>query len=341
MNATFEIPPCPETGRHQWLLAAANYCRNRGIPHDRAASLLAERINRAPGPREIERAVEKSYAQSCSCGTAPVFVPKRRALLSVEPDTDLAQRIAARITPPANWRHWLWERSPKIPEYVTPSSFITHLYRPGERVCVFVDDKAKAPALFADPLVDNPIPTTGPNGVFFLCNPVDANWHPTGELRPDGSAVLSCRNWKATTDWRYFVLESDALPGDIWLAIVAQIPLRIAAIYTSGGKSTHVLCRIDAKSKADWDGAADRLKRPLRKIGGDAGVLSAVRLTRLPGCFRESKHGFQKLLYLNPAPSPEPVCLLDLPRLNDRGSVLNRWCTMSPRWTDARRRAIR
>ena len=337
MNATFEIPPCPETGRHQWLLSAANYCRNRGVDAVEASSLLASRLNRAPGPREIERAIEKAYSQTCPTvgGFARTFIAKRRPLLSVEPDTELAQRIAARITPPENWRHWLWERSPKIPELVTPTKFITHLYQPGERVCVFVNEWSKAPALFADPMVENAIPTTGPNGVFYLCNPVDGGWHPTG--KPD----LSCRNAAATTAWRYFVLESDALPGDTWLAIVAQIPLRTAAIYTSGGKSIHVLCRIDAKSKADWDAAADRLKRPLRKIGGDAGVLSAVRLTRLPGCFRESKNGFQKLLYLNPDPPTMPTRLLDAPRVNDRRSVLDRWCSMCPRWESARRRAIR
>ena len=95
----------------------------------------------------------------------------------------------------------------------------------------------------------------------------------------------------------------------------------------------HALVRVDAKTKTHWDqivkGTVDHegrrisegLQPGLRWLitnGLDKGVLSAVRLTRLPGCYRHGKVGkryerpqLQKLLYLNPEASPmhpRPIC---------------------------------
>jgi hypothetical protein len=82
------------------------------------------------------------------------------------------------------------------------------------------------------------------------------------------------------------VLESDEADAQLWLAALVQMPLRIAAIYTSGGRSIHALVRIDATSKADWDAKAAKLKPLLTVMGADPAAMTAVRLTRLPGCFR-------------------------------------------------------
>jgi hypothetical protein len=81
--------------------------------------------------------------------------------------------------------------------------------------------------------------------------------------------------------------------------------LRIAAIYTSGGKSIHALVRLDAESKAAWDAERDRMRTALVTFGADEGALTAVRLTRLPGAKRDERP--QELLYLNPNPSGIPI----------------------------------
>jgi hypothetical protein len=116
------------------------------------------------------------------------------------------------------------------------------------------------------------------------------------------------------------VLESDdAEPGQ-WMAALAQLPLPIAAIYTSGGKSIHALVRIDASSKHDWDAKAAEIEPVVIPLGADPRAISAVQLTRLPCCERlgtDGKDGkyvpypqprLQRLLYLNPSPDGTPIC---------------------------------
>jgi len=253
-------------------------------------------------------------------------------------DADKLAAIAGRITHPQNWRHWLSERSPKRPDAMNAWSFLGHLYRSGEIVLVFDKMESKRPVQMvsiAAPL-DCRVPATiqaggrHGSGIWFLCNPVDGQWHDTGARDERGEPILSCRNRQAVTNWRYAVLESDQAPADQWIAFVAQLPFRISALYTSGGRSVHCLIRIDATSKAEWDSIVEPLKRPLKVLGADSGCLSAVRLTRLPQCRRPEKSSIQKLLYLCPNPPLAP--LFDLPVLFPRYETLARWRRCSPRW---------
>jgi hypothetical protein len=121
--------------------------------------------------------------------------------------------------------------------------------------------------------------------VWFLCNPVDGEYHDNPRL----GGKQSRRSQESVTAWRYMVLESDEADPRQWLAALAQMPLRVAAIYTSGGRSIHVLVRVNAASKADWDAMAYTLKPILTVLGADPGAITAVRLTRLPGCYRGQK----------------------------------------------------
>lgn len=140
----------------------------------------------------------------------------------------------------------------------------------------------------------------------------------------------SCRSEESIETFRYAVLESDQAAPDDWFAFIAQLPIRIAAIYSSGSRSVHSLIRLDARTKAEWDAQIQPLKRPLKLLGADAACLSAVRLTRLPGCWRPDKNRFQRLLYL--CPNPTAQRLLDLPVLQSRAAALARWRQLCPRW---------
>ena len=80
-----------------------------------------------------------------------------------------------------------------------------------------------------------------------------------------------------------------------------QLPLPIVSITSSGGKSLHALVRVAANSKANWDQIIGAIKPRLI----DPGALTAVRLTRLPNCYRGER--FQELLYLDPTPTDEPI----------------------------------
>jgi hypothetical protein len=91
----------------------------------------------------------------------------------------------------------------------------------------------------------------------------------------------------------------------LWLAALAQLPLKIAAIYTSGGKSIHALVRLDASTKAEWDAVRDKIKPILVPLGADPAAMTAVRLSRLPQTLRGKAP--QRLLYLNPQPTEDPI----------------------------------
>ena len=94
-------------------------------------------------------------------------------------------------------------------------------------------------------------------GVWFLINPVD------GEAHPNDNGHESTRSAANMTSWRYLLIESDHAEPCDWLAALVQMPLPISAIYTSGGRSIHALVRVDAESKAHWDGIAASLKPAL------------------------------------------------------------------------------
>ena len=336
MHSTFAVCPPAGNGVHSWLLSAANHCRIAGLPATEAERRLAAGITRAPKPAtEISATVAKAYGSTWTPSGMP-FKSYHRApvpLTAITFNPDKLKMIASTIPQPANWRHWLWERSPKRPECMNAFSFLSHLYRDGEKVHLFDKMDSKTPmhtATIRHPMdcrVPAVIRAGGKNGLgcWFLCNPVDGEFH--HNPRQDS---MSCRSEESLTAFRYAVLESDAAPFDQWLAFVAQLPVRVAAIYTSGGRSIHALIRLDATSKAQFDATIAPLKRPLKVLGADPACLSAVRLTRLPGCWRPEKNGFQKLLYL--CPDPPTGRLADLPALRSRFEMLDRWRNLCPRW---------
>lgn len=202
---------------------------------------------------------------------------------------------------------WFVARSPKRPDTSTPATFLHELYAPGERVIIFDVFESQGQAVWK--CTPPPFDTRAldafrigkPNGVWFLCNPV------TGDYLPNDKGTLSRRSWQNVTSWRYMVLESDAADPAHWLASLAQLPLPIAAIYTSGGKSIHALVRLGAESKKQWDDTAARLKPMVITLGADRAAITAVRLTRLPQCERVEKGEMQKLLYLDGKPDLCPI----------------------------------
>lgn len=257
-----------------------------------------------------------------------------------------AQLTDIHITPA-----WLRERSPIDPATADPTAFLHTIFRPGETALIFTREYSQGDYAYQPetgwlrlgqqrniPNTSAKPPTTAKNGVFFLNNPVDGQWHydATQVERP-----WSRRRADAITTWRHMVIESDHADPRQWVNFLIQFPWPILALYTSGGKSIHALVRLDAATKEEWDFLCGRAKPLLSTMGADPKTLSASRLTRLPGCLREGKYiqqkreengrtitthiyepypkpRRQKLLYLAPNPSG-PIA--DQPRyrnLNDQ-----------------------
>lgn len=245
--------------------------------------------------------------------TAPFTMPTRPAPPRPKPtfQADKLAKFAAKLD--GIDAPWFAARSPKCPWNRTPASFLHSLYLPGEKVVIFDTYKSQGQAVWTckePPFNANELNhfTTGrEHGVWFLNQPVSGEHADTGTLNADGTPHLSRRSYRTVTAWRYAVLESDKADPAHWLAAVAQLPLPIASITTSGGKSIHALVRIDADTKEQWDGIIDAMEPALVTLGADPGALTAVRLTRLPCCRREEKDQWQKLLYLNPSPDETPI----------------------------------
>jgi len=228
---------------------------------------------------------------------------------------------------------WLANRSSLDPAQVTASGFLQALYPAGEKVVIFSVYKSQGQAIWPA----EKVPTEGAEGVWFLAQPVDGLAHPNPRsLGKDGQPKMSRRSEESVTAFRYIVLESDVSDMRDWLGLLVQLPLRIEAIYTSGGRSIHALMRVDCATRGAWDEERKALAPVLNLLhigGNDAGALSCVRLTRLPGALRLGKTDeagiyrrfpqpkLQKLLYLRPG---APVrAIKDLAPVRDVEAM---WC---------------
>lgn len=241
------------------------------------------------------------------------YEPKPKAVFDPATLAQFARKFRAEVTPA-----WLADRSRVSPLAITSGALFLHqLYDARrEQVLVFTEQQSQGQAIWPS----WNLPTEGPDGVWFLAQPVDGKFHenPRAPLDEQGRPKKSRRSMEAVTSWRYLVLESDEAPARDWVAALVQLPLRIVAMYTSGGKSIHALVRIDAESKTAWDAKKDLVVDALAVMGADPKAMTAVRLTRLPGCLRgrdATRGKLQRLLYLCPDPPPKPICTL--PRLRD------------------------
>jgi hypothetical protein len=231
---------------------------------------------------------------------------------------DLARKVPP-ITP-----EFLESISPKSARNRNPASFLHELYKPGENVLIFTEYRSQGQRVWTHkhpPFNARELDwcRTGERcGVWFLSNPV------TGEYSPNDNGQPSRRSWQNVTNWRYLVLESDEADPTHWLGALVQMPLPIAALTMSGGKSIHALIRIDAESKQQWESIVGKWKPALVTLGADAKAMSAVRLTRLANCERLGTDGrdgnyqafdkprLQQLLYLNPCPDHTPLAEMPL-----------------------------
>lgn len=313
------------------------------IPFTTAWTEIAGRVRgiKAVGDKWFDRNIARAY-DSIGADKGSTWKIDRPAREEKKEKAVFRNYMLDRVAGPwseAVSREWLAARSPVDPRFAGPVDFLASLYEPGERVVVFdvfasqgqwvwnaehgLESSTVFPAaLYQKAAVPFEKPgrdfdARGREGVWYLCNPVSGQWRWMEEGSDDPH--WSRRFHECVTSWRYMVLESDKADPRSWVAMAVQLPLRIAAIYTSGGKSIHVLVRVDAKSKMQWDGWRDEMRDIVVTLGADPGCLSAVRLTRLPGCLRLGKIDssnvyrlfprphVQRLLYLNPSPDMTPI----------------------------------
>lgn len=358
-------------GHNACFAAAVALVKGFDLPEGVALGLLEEEFNPRCAPAWSERELLHKVRQAARAhGEAGYLLGNDRrrvteqdwkrggAARAVEPekvkkgqeiDHEALRRMVVREK--IDERFFL-ERSPvDVGAMAGPEEVLGTLYQDGEKVLVFTSEMSQGDFGFevrkgegfpgrsfrlgARPGVraeSAPLPRSGRLGVWFLCNPVDGEWHPNGGLNKQNRPMVSRRSAPNVTSWRFLLLESDELDPEMWMNVVAQLPLPISAIYTSGGRSVHALARLDAKTQDELRRAGDMIGPVLAKLGGDWKALSSVRLTRLPMALREGKMrkavgdgpaGYEKfpepreqrLLWLDP--DPEPVPILTMPKVRD------------------------
>lgn len=264
--------------------------------------------------------------------------PKEQKKRILPCDPVLAAQVAALNPLPEVTEQMLLDASPvRIP--ADPSThgalLIDTLYQHGEHVLVFTAFQSQGQYLHTAgtsqfyrlgnrpgiTAVTSPrLPAGGPEGVWYLVQPVLGTWQPNPNKRDkEGNVLQGRRHAACCTRFPYLVLESDEIAPDVWLKILTQLHDPIAAIYTSGGKSIHALIKVDAASAEEFNTHRNAYIRRLAPVGADPAAITAVRLSRLPGCLRNGKKDkegnlqaydeprMQKLLYLNPEPTADPL----------------------------------
>ena len=124
----------------------------------------------------------------------------------------------------------------------------------------------------------------------------------TGEADEKGSF----RSSGCVKKFRYLLLESDKLPLNQQIPLLAGLELPVVSMTFSGSKSIHALVMVDKipgigeiNNLQEWKKDVGDLFNFLVPLGFDGATKDPVRLSRLPGSWRPDKQKFQQLLFLN------------------------------------------
>lgn len=247
-------------------------------------------------PRDLERQLQRAYAfakREVTEGIAPVATAVTRSYYSAADLVTRADKV----------REFSWDdltrRSPVDPAGVTSCDFLEAVFKPEEYVAITsrLNDPGRPYRVGSRAEWVNGMKSV--EGIFYLSNPVD------GQVRKNADERWSLRSETNLTDFRHMVLESDKADALLWIRAMAQVPLPIVSIVSSGGKSIHVLVCWGSASKAAFLADLDKIKSGLVRYGADPYAMTAVRLTRLPGGMRGDRQ--QKLLFLDPKAEALPV----------------------------------
>ena len=135
-------------------------------------------------------------------------------------------------------------------------------------------------------------------------------WIRPNPVKATGSGKAGAVTDSDVTSYRFTILESDLLSAKFALSLWARLPLPVAAIIGSGGKSPHAWVKVDCSNAAEYQRTVGRIYSRLAQFGVDPNNKNESRLSRLPGAQREigkQGDGEQRLLYLNAEPTEAPI----------------------------------
>ncbi len=294
MNPTPEelgINPCPASGQgcHSWMYGAAHALVANSYDDQFIDQWITHYLERPPQPREIADTVSKVRAE-----VEGLIEPKARVSLKRAFDPEKLKALTAEGPLPVED---FLQSSPVAVADITASEFLRRLY-PKQANIIFTDQQSQGKLVWnetmPDLLVDNAI-TKNTEGAWIMVNPVNGKFLAIPRL-----GKKSQRAEENLVAYEYLLIESDSVEMELWLRVLTKLDLPIVAVTTSGSKSAHALVRVGQKDREGYLARASEIADLVVPLGADPAAMSAVRLTRVPGCMRRDTGKPQQLIYFNP-----------------------------------------
>src|SRR5262249_59015543 len=92
-------------------------------------------------------------------------------------------------------------------------------------------------------------------------------WIRPNPVKQRGSGKAGAITDADVTSYRFCLLESDALPVDLQLSLWARLPLPIAAIIQSGGRSVHSWVMLNCSNAQEYRTKVERIYSLLAQFG--------------------------------------------------------------------------
>lgn len=285
------LNPCPTSGQgcHTWMFGAAHALVANAYDDQFIDQWITHYLQRDPQPREIVDTIANVRAEA-----EGLIEPRPKVSLKREKDEDRLVELTKEG--PLSIEDFK-ASSPVSPADVSTSEFLRHLYG-GKHNIIFVDQQTQGKLLWhekvPDLAVDQAI-TNNTEGAWVMVNPVDGQFKAIERL-----GKKSRRAEENLVAYEYLLIESDSVELELWLRVLSNLNLPIVSVTTSGSKSAHALVRVNAKDRAEYLEKASEIADVLVPLGADPAAMSAVRLTRVPGCMRKDTGKAQTLIYFNP-----------------------------------------
>jgi len=301
MNPTPEelgLNPCPTSGQgcHTWMFGATHALVANAYDDQFIEQWITHHLGREPQPREIADTIANVRAEA-----EGLIEPRPKVSLKREKDNE---RLMWEISEGPLSVEDFKTNSPIPPGDVSTSEFLRHLYG-GKHNLIFVDQQTQGKLVWHEKVPDIAMDQAIINnteGAWIMVNPVDGQFKAIERL-----GKKSRRAEENLVAYEYLLVESDSVELELWLRVLSNHLnpnftnyLPIVSVTTSGSKSAHALVRVNAKDRADYLQKASEIADLLVPLGADPAAMSAVRLTRVPGCMRKDTGKAQTLIYFNP-----------------------------------------
>jgi len=294
MNPTPEelgIKPCPASGQgcHSWMYGAVHALVANQFSDGDIDQWITYYLERPPQPREIADTVSKVRAE-----VEGLIEPKARVSLKREFDEEKLKALTAEGPLPVED---FLQSSPVAVADITASEFLRRLY-PKQANIIFTDQQSQGKLVWNETVPDQLVTSAIANnteGAWIMVNPVNGKFLAIPRL-----GKKSQRAEENLVAYEYLLIESDSVEMELWLRVLTKLDLPIVAVTTSGSKSAHALVRVSQKNREGYLARASEIADLVVPLGADPAAMSAVRLTRVPGCVRKDTGKAQTLIYFNP-----------------------------------------